>query len=45
MVETSPSNAGGVGSISGQGAKIPHVSQPKNQQIKQKQRTFKMAEE
>ena len=37
MVKTSPSNAGGVGSIPGWGAKIPHASQPKNQNIKQKQ--------
>ena len=35
VVKTSPSNAEGVGSISGQGAKIPHASQPKNQNIKQ----------
>ena len=37
MVETLPSNAGGMGSIPGQGAKIPHASQPKKQNIKQKQ--------
>ena len=37
MVKTSPSNAGGAGSIPGQGAKIPHASGPKNQNIKQKQ--------
>ena len=37
MVETSPSNAGVVGSIPGRGAKIPHASWPKNQNIKQKQ--------
>ena len=37
MVKTSPSNAGGVGSISGQGAKIPHALWPKNKNIKQKQ--------
>ena len=40
MVKTSPSNAGGVGlilGIPGRGAKIPHVSRPKNQNIKQKQ--------
>ena len=30
VVKTSPSNAGGTGSISGQGAKIPHASGPKN---------------
>ena len=34
MVKTSPSNAGGEGSIPGQGAKIPHASWPKNQNIK-----------
>ena len=37
MVRTSPSNAGGVGSIPGRGAKIPYASRPKNQNIKQKQ--------
>ena len=37
MVKTLPSNAGGVGLIPGQGAKIPHASGPKNQNIKQKQ--------
>ena len=36
-VQTSPSNAGGVGSIPGWGAKIPHASGPKNQNTKQKQ--------
>ena len=35
MVRTSPSNAGGLGSIPGQGAKIPNASWPKNQNIKQ----------
>ena len=34
---TSPSNAGGAGSVPGRGAKIPHASGPKNQNIKQKQ--------
>ena len=34
VVETSPSNAGGVGSILGQGAKIQHASGPKNHNIK-----------
>ena len=29
VVKTSPSNAGGVGSIPGRGAKIPHASRPK----------------
>ena len=37
VVKTLPSNAGGVGSIPGWGAKIPHASGPKNQNIKQKQ--------
>ena len=37
VVNTSPTNAGGVGSIPGRGAKIPHASRPKNQNIKQKQ--------
>ena len=36
-VKTSPSNAGGAGSIPGRGAKIAHGSWPKNQTIKQKQ--------
>ena len=34
VVKTSPSNAGGTGSIPGQGAKIPHASMPKNQNTK-----------
>ena len=37
VVKTLPSNEGGVASIPGQGAKIPHASGPKNQNIKQKQ--------
>ena len=37
VVTTSPSNAGGAGSIAGQGAKIPRALRPKNQSIKQKQ--------
>ena len=37
VVKASPSNAGGKGSIPGWGAKIPHASRPKNQNIKQKQ--------
>ena len=37
MVKISPSNAKGIGSIPGWGAKIPHVSWPKNQNMKQKQ--------
>ena len=36
MVKTSPSNAGGAGSIPGRGAKIPHALGPKNQNMKQK---------
>ena len=36
VVKTLPSNADGVGSIPGQGAKIPHASWPRNQNIKQK---------
>ena len=36
MVKTLPSNAGGAGSTPGQGAKNPHASGPKNQNIKQK---------
>ena len=32
-----PSNAGGVGLIPDQGAKIPHALRPKHQNIKQKQ--------
>ena len=37
MVKTLPSNAGCVGSIPGQGAKIPHALSSENQSIKQKQ--------
>ena len=37
VVKTLPSNAGGEGSIPGWEAKISHDSQPKNQNIKQKQ--------
>ena len=33
-VKASPSSEGGVGSIPGQGAKIPHNLQPKKQNIK-----------
>ena len=33
MVKILPSNAGGVGSIPGQGAKISHASRPENQNI------------
>ena len=45
MVKTSPSSAGGVGSIPGQGAKIPHASPPKNQNIKQEQHCNKFNKE
>ena len=41
VVKTSPSNAGGAGSIPGQGAKIPHTSWPENQNIKIKIKTQK----
>ena len=34
VVKTSPSNAGGAGSIPGRGAKIPHAPWPKNRNIK-----------
>ena len=37
VVTTLPSNAAGTGSIPGRGAKIPHASQPKNQNIEQDQ--------
>ena len=37
MVKTMPSNAEGAGSIPGLGSGIPHASQPKNQNMKQKQ--------
>ena len=37
VVKTSPSNAGGAGSLPSQRAKIPHALQPKNQNTKQKQ--------
>ena len=37
VVKTLPSNAEDEGSIPGQGAKTPHASQKKNQNIKQKQ--------
>ena len=37
VVNILPSNAGGVGSIPGRGAKIPHALGPRNQNIKQKQ--------
>ena len=37
MALTSPSNAGNAGSIPGWGARIPHASGRKKQNIKQKQ--------
>ena len=37
VAKNPPSNAGGMGSIPGLGAKIPHASWPKTQNIKQKQ--------
>ena len=37
MVKASPSSAWGAGSVPGQGAKIPHASRPKKQNIKQEQ--------
>ena len=37
MVNTLPSNAVGVGSVPGRGAKISHALRSKNQNIKQKQ--------
>ena len=37
VVKTLPYNAGDVGSMPGQGVKLPHASEPKNQNIKQKQ--------
>ena len=37
MVKTSASNVGGVGSIPGQGPKIPYALWPQNQNIKWKQ--------
>ena len=36
VVKTSPSSSGGVGSVPGQGTKIPRASWPKYQSIKQK---------
>ena len=45
VVKTSPSSARGAGSIPGQGAKIPHASWPKNQNIKQKQYCNKFKED
>ena len=45
MVKTLPFNEGGVGSIPGQEAKIPHASWPKNQNIKQKQYCSKFSKD
>ena len=45
VVETLPSNAGGAGSIPGRGAKIPHASGPKNQNIKQEQYCNKLSKD
>ena len=40
VVKTSPSNAGGEGSIPGCGAKIPHALGQKNQQNKQQKQYY-----
>ena len=45
MVKILPSNAGGAGLIPGQRAKIPHASQPENQNIKQKEYCNKFNED
>ena len=45
VVKTLLSNAGGVGLIPTQGAKIPHAPWPKNQSIKQKQYCHKFNED
>ena len=45
VVKSSPSNAGGASSIPGRGAKIPHASRPKNQNIKQRQYCNKFSED
>ena len=37
VVRALPSSVGDAGSISGQGARTPHASQPEKQNIKQKQ--------
>ena len=39
VAKNPPSNAGGMGSIPGLGAKIPHALWPKNQNIKKKNRS------
>ena len=45
VVKASPSSAGGAGLIPGWGARIPHVSWPKDQNIKQKQYGNKFSED
>ena len=45
VVKTFPTSAGCVGWISSQGAKIPHASWPKNQNIKQKQYCHKSSKD
>ena len=45
VAKTSPSNAGGAGSIPGGGAKIPCASRPKDQTIKQKQYCTKFSKD
>ena len=45
VVKILPSSAGDTGSILGQGAKTPHASWPKNQNIKQKQYCNKFNED
>ena len=42
VVKPSPFNPEGMGSILGWGAKIPHASQPKNQNMQQKQYCVKL---
>lgn len=37
MVKTSPFKVGGMGSVPGSGTNIPNDSQPRNENIKQKQ--------
>ena len=39
VVETSPSSAGGAGSVPDVGAKIPHTSGPKNQNVNNRNNT------
>ena len=45
VVKSPPANAEDSGSIPGQGAKIPHAWQPKDQNIKQKQYCSKFNKE